>query len=66
MNIQQICYKYKISESYLNSKEDALLVIANSLQELYTQVNTNSNKQASLDNIKKLVEFAKDVKNSGV
>lgn len=66
MNIQQICYKYKISESFLNSKEDALLVIANSLEDLSTQIKTNSDKETIIGNIKKLIEFAKDVKNSGV
>ena len=55
MNIQQICYKYKISESFLNSKEDALLVIANSLEDLSHQIKGNSDKESILENIKQIL-----------
>ena len=60
MTISQISAKYRISEAYLNSKDDALLIIGESLKELKTK----STDQTTLEQFQKLIDFCHDVKNS--
>jgi hypothetical protein len=64
MNIQQICTKYKISDSYLNSKDDGLLVASHSVKSLIAMVEGNAPKQQLIEDLNKLSEFMIDVKNS--
>ena len=73
MRLQDICTKYRVSDSYLNSKEDGLLVAASSIQDLITEINKSAvrgidenRKQSIVTKMEKLVDFLKDVKNSGV
>lgn len=73
MNLQEICRKYRISDNYLNSKDDGLLVAASSLQDLIKELNGSegrgideNKKQSIITKVEKLVDFLKDVKNSGV
>lgn len=73
MRLQDVCTKYRVSDSYLNSKEDGLLVAASSIQDLITEINQSSvrgidenRKQSIVTKMEKLVDFLKDVKNSGV
>jgi len=73
MRLQDICTKYRISDSYLNSKEDALLVAASSIQDLIGEINRSAErgidentKQSIITKMEKLTDFLKDVKNSGV
>ena len=73
MRLQDVCTKYRVSDSYLNSKEDGLLVAASSIQDLIKEINQSSvrgidenRKQSIVTKMEKLVEFLKDVKNSGV
>ena len=64
MNLGQIGQKYRISDSYLNSKEDALLVAASSIDDLVNKIQNNISKGELTENLKKLSEFLRDVKNS--
>jgi hypothetical protein len=64
MNLEQIGRKYKISDSFLNSKEDAFLIAATSIDDLISKVQGNVSKVELTDNLKKLSEFLRDVKNS--
>lgn len=64
MNLGQIGQKYRISDSYLNSKEDALLVAASSIDDLVNKIQNNVSKGELTENLKKLSEFLRDVKNS--
>ena len=73
MRLQDVCTKYRVSDAYLNSKEDGLLVAASSIQDLIAEINQSSvrgidenRKQSIVTKMEKLVEFLKDVKNSGV
>jgi hypothetical protein len=73
MRLQDVCTKYRVSDSYLNSKEDGLLVAASSIQDLIGEINQQSvrgidenTKQSIVTKMEKLVDFLKDVKNSGV
>lgn len=73
MRLQDVCTKYRVSDSFLNSKEDGLLVAASSIQDLISEINQASvrgidenRKQSIVTKMEKLVDFLKDVKNSGV
>jgi len=73
MRLQDVCTKYRVSDSYLNSKEDGLLVAASSIQDLISEINKSAvrgidenRKQSIVTKMEKLVDFLKDVKNSGV
>jgi ribosomal protein S15P/S13E len=69
-NLQQIAHKYRVSENYLNSKEDGLLIVAESIKDLANELNTlkidENRKQSMIEKMERLSEFCKDVKNSGV
>jgi len=60
MTISQISAKYRISEAYLNSKDDALLIIVESLRELKTK----STDPSASEQFQKLIDFCHDIKNS--
>lgn len=73
MNLQEIAHKYRISDNFLNSKDDGLLVAAKSIQDLIGSMNQSSSrgineneKQSIITKMERLVEFLKDVKGSGV
>jgi len=73
MRLQDVCTKYRISDSYLNSKDDGLLVAASSIQDLIDEINQSAvrgidenRKQSIVTKMEKLIDFLKDVKNSGV
>lgn len=64
MTISQIAKKYNISESFLNSKDDAFPIIVQSVQEIqYELKQTQPNKSLS-DKLDKLVDFCVDIKKS--
>lgn len=62
MTISQIAAKYRISEAYLNSKDDALLIAADSIRDLQTDV--KQGKSLTVDQLQKIIEFLYDIKNS--
>lgn len=64
MTLDQIANKYKISHSFLNSKEDALLIAANSLKDFQFRLDYNIPKEELKRDVLKLEEFLRDVKNS--
>jgi hypothetical protein len=64
MTLEQIGNKYKISNAFLNSKEDALLVAANSLKDLQFKLDYTIPKDELKKDIAKLEQFLRDVKNS--
>lgn len=70
MNLTEISRKYRVSEAFLNSKEDALLITAASLVDLSNELNSNkideNRKQSIIEKMERLAQFCKDVKNSGV
>ena len=64
MNIQEICKKYGISDSYLNSKDDALSIAAASIKDLKGMLEANQPKAPIVAKMQFLVDFLYDVKNS--
>jgi hypothetical protein len=66
MNLQQICKKYGVSDSVLNSKDDALIVVVQSLKDLQGMVNANQPRQQLVNRIQFVIDFANDVKNSSI
>ena len=66
MNLQDICKKYRISDNYLNSKDDALLVTAASLDDIILELTPLNGTTTTIEKLERLKLFLKDVKNSGV
>lgn len=70
MNLQQISNKYRISEAYLNSKEDGLNVVALSLNDIIREMQSGkideNRKESVIEKLERLSQFCKDVKNSGI
>ena len=64
MNIQEICKKYGISDSYLNSKDDAHQIAAASLLDLKQMVTTNQPREQIASKLQFLADFLIDIKNS--
>tara|TARA_Y100001937_G_scaffold11548_1_gene14266 strand:+ start:1590 stop:1811 length:222 start_codon:yes stop_codon:yes gene_type:complete len=71
MNLTEIAQKFRISDNYLNSKEDGLVVVARSLQDIISELNGESKrgidenrKQSIITKLEKLSDFCKEVKNS--
>ena len=64
MNIQEICKKYGISDSYLNSKDDAHSIAAASLIDLKNMVVENQPREVIANKLQFLADFLIDVKNS--
>ena len=68
MNLQEIAKKFRVSDNFLNSKEDGLLIIASSLQDIIREMNSSkideNRKQSIIEKLERLTEFSKEVKNS--
>ena len=64
MTIPQIAQKYKISEAYLNSKDDALKIAASSLNDLKAIVLNGAPKEDIATKLQFLADFLMDCKNS--
>lgn len=65
MNISEICKKYGISDSYLNSKDDAHSIAAASLIDLKKMVQENVPREQIASKLQFLADFLIDIKNSG-
>ena len=70
-NLQQIARKFRVSDNFLNSKEDGLLIVASSLQDIIGELNRTekrgideNGKQSIITKLEQLAEFSKEVKNS--
>jgi hypothetical protein len=59
---------YKLIEKNyeLNSKDDALIVVVQSLKDLQGMVNANQPRQQLVNRIQFVIDFANDVKNSSI
>lgn len=68
MNLTEIAQKFRISENYLNSKEDGLVVVHSSLQDIIGELNSGNvdrnRKESIIEKLERLAEFCKEVKNS--
>lgn len=64
MTITEICKKYGISDSYLNSKDDAHQIAAASLLDLKQMVTTNQPREQIASKLQFLADFLIDIKNS--
>ena len=65
MTLDEICRKYGISDSYLNSKDDAHAIAAASLLDLKGMVLNNQPRETIANKLQFLADFLSDVKNSG-
>jgi hypothetical protein len=69
MNLQEISKKYRISDAYLNSKEDGLNIVASSLKDIIREMNIGkideNRKESIIEKLERLSDFCKDVKNAG-
>ena len=70
-NLQTIANKFRVSDNFLNSKEDALLIVASSLQDIIGELNRNdkrgideNGKQSIITKLENLIDFSKEVKTS--
>ena len=67
-NLQEIAKKFRISDNFLNSKEDGLLIVASSLQDIIGEMNSGqidrNKKESLIEKLEKLTDFCKEVKNS--
>jgi hypothetical protein len=68
-NLTQIAQKFRVSENFLNSKEDGLIIVSKSIEELIGEMNLQRNldenrKQSIIEKLERLSEFCKEVKNS--
>ena len=64
MNLQEICLKYRISDNYLNSKDDAFNITASSIDDLIDELNQISGTTTVTEKLERLKLFLQDVRNS--
>jgi hypothetical protein len=64
MTIEQIAKKYNISTNFLNSKDDALTIVAESIVDLKNEIRMKTPNKSIEDKLDKLVEFCMDIKQS--
>ena len=68
MNLTEIANKFRVSDNYLNSKEDGLLIVASSLQDIIGEMNSGdidrNRKESLIEKLERLKSFCKEVKNS--
>ena len=69
MNLTEISRKFRVSENFLNSKEDGLLITSSSLQDIIRELNSGkldeNRKQSIIEKLERLSQFCKEVKNAG-
>ena len=67
-NLQETAKKFRISDNFLNSKEDGLLIVASSLQDIIGEMNSGqidrNKKESLIEKLERLTSFCKEVKNS--
>jgi len=64
MNLQEICAKYRISENYLNSKDDAFSITAESINDLIGDLNKLNGTATIIEKLERMKLFLQDVKTS--
>jgi hypothetical protein len=65
MTLEEVGKKYGISDAFLNSKEDALIVGARSLQDIVRELKVKNSDDPIIPKLEYLAEFLREVKNSG-
>ena len=67
-NLQQIAKQFRISDNFINSKEDGLLIVASSSQDIIGEMNSGdidrNRKESLIEKLERLKSFCKEVKNS--
>jgi len=64
MNLQEICAKYRISDNYLNSKDDAFSITAESINDLIGDLNKLNGTATIIEKLERMKLFLQDVKSS--
>jgi hypothetical protein len=64
MNIQQIAQKYRISDNFLNSKDDGYNIVIASLDELVKSLKQGIEAEETIKKLHKMREFMVDVRNA--
>jgi hypothetical protein len=64
MRLQDVCVKYRISDSFLNSKEDGLKVAAKSIDDIIAELRRKNESPDTVIKLNRLKDFLLDVKNS--
>jgi len=64
MNIQDIAKKYKISENYLNSKDDGYNISIESVNDIIMEIKKGMESQMTIQKLEKLKQFMFDIRHS--
>lgn len=64
MRLQDVCVKYRISDSFLNSKEDGLKVAAKSIDDIIAELKQKNESPDTIIKLNRLKDFLLDCKNS--
>ena len=64
MRLQDVGVKYRISDSFLNSKEDGLTVAAKSIDDIIAELLQKNESPETVTKLRRLKNFLLDVKNS--
>jgi hypothetical protein len=64
MNLQEICAKYRISDNYLNSKDDAFIIASTSIDDLIGELNRLNGTATVIEKMERLKLFLQEVRNS--
>jgi len=64
MNLQEICAKYRISDNYLNSRDDAFGIASTSIDDLIGDLNQLNGTATVVEKLERLKLFLQDVRNS--
>ena len=63
--LTEVARKYKISDAFLNSKDDGLVISGTSIYELINEIKmSNLDSSQIIRRLERLANFMKDVKNS--
>jgi hypothetical protein len=65
MTLEEVGRKYGISDAFLNSKEDGLVVAARSIQDIVRELRARNADDPIIPKLEYLGEFLREVKNSG-
>lgn len=66
MTIQEVAQKYKISENFLNSKDDSYIIILESIKEIQAELYRKDPNDGIIKKLDKLNEFVIDIKRSTI
>lgn len=64
MNIQQIAAKYKISENFLNSRDDGFNISIESVNDIILELKKGMEAEMTIKKLEKVRDFMFDIRNS--